>query len=387
VLNLYRRHARSCRFYRRGQNFTACRCPIWVYGELHGERIRRSLGTRDWQRALRRLEAITSGEPEQDLGVLLQEAVRVYTADLHVRGIKPSTIRQYEQLLHRLLAFVPPGTRVDQVTPDTLTRFRAQRRATRQGREQDTPLMTGTQRRELQALRTFFRFALRREWCHKNPASELDMPRGERSITMPFDDEEVALLLSACERISSDNPDQTGYVRQRARAIVLLLLYSGLRISDAAKLERSALSGRHLVLRTMKTGVRLKVLLHPDAIQALRALPTENPRYFFWSGRGRLSTCTGNLRRTIARLGKLVGVHAHPHRFRDTFACSLLEKGADLRTVQLLLGHTSIRTTEKHYAPFVAAQQKLLDAAAAALDFRYPQSRPTLIVSHGRQAG
>jgi site-specific recombinase XerD len=62
-------------------------------------------------------------------------------------------------------------------------------------------------------------------------------------------------------------------------------------------------------------------------------------------------------------------VKGHPHRFRDTFSVSLLEKGENLHTVQLLLGHTSIKTTEKHYAPFVESFQRVLDAATSKLDF------------------
>ena len=58
-----------------------------------------------------------------------------------------------------------------------------------------------------------------------------------------------------------------------------------------------------------------------------------------------------------------------PHRFRDTFAVELLLCGEDIRTVQLLLGHTSLRTTERHYSPFVSAFQQRLDRATAKLKF------------------
>jgi integrase len=63
------------------------------------------------------------------------------------------------------------------------------------------------------------------------------------------------------------------------------------------------------------------------------------------------------------------GVEGHPHRFRDTFAVRLLEKGVPIDQVSTLLGHTSVNTTEKYYAPWVRSRQKLLDEAVAALDF------------------
>jgi site-specific recombinase XerD len=76
-----------------------------------------------------------------------------------------------------------------------------------------------------------------------------------------------------------------------------------------------------------------------------------------------------NARRTIQRILKIAGVAGHPHRFRDTFRVGLLEKGEDLRTVQLLLGHKSSNTTERHYAPYVRSLQAILDSATKKLDF------------------
>jgi site-specific recombinase XerD len=65
----------------------------------------------------------------------------------------------------------------------------------------------------------------------------------------------------------------------------------------------------------------------------------------------------------------MCGIHAHPHRFRDSFATQLLDQGVDIRVVQKLLGHRSIKTTELHYAHHSDAQQKVLDAASTALNF------------------
>jgi integrase/recombinase XerD len=149
--------------------------------------------------------------------------------------------------------------------------------------------------------------------------------------------------------------------------MVLTLLYSGFRISDAVKLARAKVNMQtgQLLIRMMKTGAPLYVRLPQIALDALAALPVESP-YFFWSGKSKLSCAIGSARRTIDCLLNLAKViDGHPHRFRDTFSVALLTNGTDLRTVQLLLGHTSIKTTEKHYAPFVVSMQRALDEAVS----------------------
>jgi len=71
----------------------------------------------------------------------------------------------------------------------------------------------------------------------------------------------------------------------------------------------------------------------------------------------------GNWQRTLERLFKIARVeNAHPHRFRDTFATDLLAHGVPLEDVSILLGHSSLKITEKHYAPWVKIRQDRLEA-------------------------
>lgn len=74
---------------------------------------------------------------------------------------------------------------------------------------------------------------------------------------------------------------------------------------------------------------------------------------------------TGFWRERIAEVLNLAKVSGHPHRFRDTFAVALLEGGASIETVSILLGHRSVRVTEKHYNPWVKTRQDALDRAVA----------------------
>ena len=226
-------------------------------------------------------------------------------------------------------------------------------------------------------MRSFFRFCIARKWISENPVSGLKAPKVDRVPTLPFTEAEVTAILKACEEIGNRETAHIDRARLRATALVLTLLYSGFRISDAVKLERSAVdmaTGR-LLVRMMKTRTPLYVRLPKIALNALADVPIESP-YFFWNGKSKLSSEIGVARVTIDRVLKRAGVlHGHPHRFRDTFSVILLQNGADLRTVQLLLGHASLRTTEKHYAPFVASMQRMLDQAVSTLSFGDSSSR------------
>ena len=365
MVEAYRRHAATCPHRNKGANYTLCECPIWCRGTLAGEYIRQTLHTSDWSVGVGRLEIACAGGLrafQDDRAPSLAHAAEQFLHDCHARALAGSTIEVYERVLGRLAAFCSGSLHVTSVDTAMLCRFRESRQ-----------IMASTQRKEIEKLRTFFAWLVDQGTVQVNPARRVKLPRVEGIATLPYTPDEVGEILRACDEVQSDDPAETPFVRARARALVLLLLYSGLRISDAARLKRAALqpSSGHLTLKVMKTGVRLKVLLNPKAVACLERLPAVDGagEYYFWSGRSALYTCVGNLRRTLKRVGKLAGVHCHPHRFRDTFAVELLTGGTDIRTVQLLLGHSSVQTTERHYAHFVAAHQRLLDDATARLDF------------------
>jgi hypothetical protein len=85
--------------------------------------------------------------------------------------------------------------------------------------------------------------------------------------------------------------------------------------------------------------------------------------YFFWTGKSTVRSAKGKWQRRLQRLFKLANVpKGHPHQFRDTFAVELLLAGVPLDRVSILLGHSSIRITERHYAPWTRSRQEQIEA-------------------------
>src|SRR5580704_5399013 len=84
-------------------------------------------------------------------------------------------------------------------------------------------------------------------------------------------------------------------------------------------------------------------------------------RHFFWSGNGLAKSAVADWQRSLASLFKLAGVKGHAHRFRDIFSLNLLKSGVGLETVSMLLGHSPLRVTEKHCAPWVQSRQAALE--------------------------
>ena len=96
----------------------------------------------------------------------------------------------------------------------------------------------------------------------------------------------------------------------------------------------------------------------------LENTPNAHPDYVFWDGRSERETTVKSWNRVFQRICATADppiVGGHPHRFRDTFAVSLLLKGVELSNVSVLLGHASIKITERHYAPWVRARQRQLE--------------------------
>ena len=106
-------------------------------------------------------------------------------------------------------------------------------------------------------------------------------------------------------------------------------------------------------MRRAKTGELVMVDLPHIVVRAIRSIRGPNPDYFWWSGKGQRVTIAKRWRTRLGAVAARAGVEGfHPHRLRDTFAVALLTAGVSIEDVSSLLGHSSIQTTERHYAPW-----------------------------------
>jgi integrase/recombinase XerD len=215
----------------------------------------------------------------------------------------------------------------------------------------DAPLSAS---KKLERLRNILRFALRRKWVRENAAVELDAPALKSSPTLPFSEEEMERIFKAAKDA-------------RVNAFIQVMRHSGLRISDSTVLEVASLQGNKIRLYQAKTGEFVYVPIPHTVSTALRSIPHKNPLYFFWSGHSKTQAAASLWRKRLALVFKEAKIpNGHTHRFRDTFAVALLEKGVSLETVSILLGHQSLKVTQKHYSPWVKTRQDALDREVTA---------------------
>ena len=278
--------------------------------------------------------------------VAIKSACDSFVEDAKTRELKPATVAKYKLLFTRLQDWAESEgfEYLDQIDLEALRRFRG-----------TWSYRNFALRNQTERLRALFTFAHDSGWIQSNVAKKLKAPAAHVPEVVPFTEDEISKILAACDEY------KPAYNGVRLRALVLLLLHSGLRIGDAVTLERSKVVGSRLTLRTQKKGVSVSLPLPPVAMEALKKIP-DTSRYFFTTGDAQPKAVVGNYQNYLRKLFKLAGVSGYPHKFRHTFAARLLTKRVPVENVSKILGHSSTRITALHYSPWIKERQELLDA-------------------------
>jgi len=220
-----------------------------------------------------------------------------------------------------------------------------------------------TSLKKLERLKAFLGFCKARGWVKENRAVFLKTPKTMFAPTLPFDAGEWEKILWATE-VFPIKGIYGEFNRTRLKAFVMLLRYTGLRIRDAVMLKREHLDIEDKKkMYQEKTGTPVWIPVPHELAKLIDEVWRRNKDrdYFFWSGLGNAKSAVGDWQRTLRKLHGLAGVKGHAHMYRDTFAVDLLQKGVPIETVSILLGHSSIRITEKHYSPWVKSRQDNLE--------------------------
>ena len=219
-------------------------------------------------------------------------------------------------------------------------------------------MATATRARRLSALRQFYRFAFVEGYRSDDPAALIRGPAKAKRVPDSLTMAEVDALLAAAPQVGRTETD-----RLRNTCLVQMLYATGLRVSELVSLPVAAARGRpRMILIRGKGGRDRMVPLSADAHESLAAWLTEHdrieearprgtpPARFLFPSRGK----SGHLTRvsfflTLKQIAAQAGLNPEkvsPHKLRHAFATHLLQGGADLRAIQMLLGHADISTTE-----------------------------------------
>ena len=198
--------------------------------------------------------------------------------------------------------------------------------------------------RKISSLKAFYLFLVRKKKIQTTPLSEIIMPKKEQHLPVSMSEDEVEKLLNS--------PDTSIHIENRDKAMIEMLYATGMRISELVNLKITDIDNERSVLKVFGKGSKERLVPFGEkASDSLNSYLSERKKSLskevFLSNRGTKMTRSGFWQRIkiyLSRSGLKNSIS--PHTLRHAFATHLLNRGADLRSVQLLLGHSDLSTTQ-----------------------------------------
>ncbi len=269
------------------------------------------------------------------------------------RNVSPHTIRAYTKDLAELSLFLDQKPEdVDYLDIRSFLAALHQRK-----------LKKSSISRKLAGIRSFFKYLHREGYVKKNPAKLVSSPKVEKSLPKFLTIDEIIALV--------ESPKGDAFKPARDKAMIELLYSSGLRVSELTSLDITDLDFRESMIRVKGKGRKERII--PVGSKAMEAIGNYIPERvslkkkssaLFLNNRGNRLT-QRSVRRILLQYSRMINLKGSlsPHTLRHTFATHLLNEGADLRSIQELLGHSSLSTTQKYTHVDIAHLTEVYDKA------------------------
>ena len=292
----------------------------------------------------------------------LHDQLKAFLAFLtHNRNVSPHTARAYASDLDQFLAHI---ARRDRMKPSTVAVGAFQTEAVRGflAELHDRGNSRASAGRRLAALRTFAKYLIREAALDDDPTALVGAPRRDQTLPAHLAVDETTRLLAA--------PDTSSVGGRRDRAVLELLYASGLRLSELVGLDLEDVNLSSRIVRVTGKGGRERLVpFGRSAAEAMRVMIGDHPqssKFEVQSSKGKAAHARRRLalflnlrggRLTSRSVDRVVRRYVReaaiaqgisPHALRHTFATHLLQAGADLRTIQELLGHARLGTTQRY---------------------------------------
>ena len=260
------------------------------------------------------------------------------------RGLSDNTVTNYQRDVQALMRYLE--SRYQTVSPITIQAEEIQQFIYEEAKEKSAY----SQSRRISGLKSFFKYLIFEKYRDDLPTQWLEAPKIGRKLPDTLSVQEVELILDAVDLSKKEG--------HRNKALLETLYGSGLRVSELINLQKSDIYEKEKLLRVTGKGNKQRLVplgdyalqqinIYLDEFQKKQSIQKGYENFVFLNRRGKPLT-RNMIFLIVKKTTEMAGIQktVSPHTFRHSFATHLLENGADLRTIQVLLGHESITTTE-----------------------------------------